>query len=102
VRGIKKEKTEIQNRYHPHPSLPEAVKNSEFSPSPYPLPPGERVNILKYKKKFPPPRRGRVRVGVEMGFFHTFPLEGGRCEKSIWFFFTSFRRKPEEMGDVVS
>jgi hypothetical protein len=58
-------------------SLPEGVKNSEFSPSPYPLPPGERVNILKYKKKFPPPRRGRARVGVEMGFFHTFPRPKG-------------------------
>ena len=42
----------------------EAVKKLEYSPSPYPLPRGERVNILKYKKKFPPPRRGRGRVGV--------------------------------------
>ncbi len=50
----------------------EAVKKLEYSPSPSPLPRGERVNILKYKKKFPPPRRGRDRVGVEMGFFHTF------------------------------
>jgi hypothetical protein len=33
----------------------EAVKKLEYSPSPYPLPRGERVNILKYKKKFPPP-----------------------------------------------
>jgi hypothetical protein len=38
----------------------------------------ERVNILKYKKKFPPPRRGRARVGVEMGFFHTFPFQRGK------------------------
>jgi hypothetical protein len=33
----------------------EGVKKLKYSPSPYPLPPGERVNILKYKKKFPPP-----------------------------------------------
>jgi hypothetical protein len=28
--------------------------------------------MLKYKKKCPPPRRGRDRVGVKMGFFHSF------------------------------
>jgi hypothetical protein len=56
----------------------EAVKKSKYSPSTNPLPQGEKVNILKYKKKFPPPRRGRDRVGVEMGFFHTFwDHEGG-------------------------
>jgi hypothetical protein len=40
--------------------------NAEFKnpPSPYPLPRGERVNILKYKEEFPPPLRGRARVGV--------------------------------------
>ena len=48
----------------PSPLMGEAVKNSKYAPSPYPLPRGERVNILKYKKKFPPPRRGRGRVGV--------------------------------------
>ena len=50
--------------------------NLPSTPSPYPLPPGERVNILKYKKKFPPPRWGRDRVGVKMGFFHTFGEAG--------------------------
>jgi hypothetical protein len=50
----------------------EAVKKLNSSPSPYPFPRGERVNILKYKKKFPPPRRGKDRLGVKMGFFHTF------------------------------
>ena len=53
-------------------------KKLKYSPSPFPLPRGERVNILKYKKKFPPPRRGRARVGVEMRFFYTFGEgEGG-------------------------
>jgi hypothetical protein len=33
---------------------------------------GERVKTLKYKKKFPPPRRGRARVGAIRRFFHTF------------------------------
>jgi hypothetical protein len=28
--------------------------------------------MLKYIKKSPPPRRGRVRMGVKTGFFHTF------------------------------
>jgi hypothetical protein len=53
------------------------VKKLKYSPSPFPLPRGERGNTLKYKRNFPPPRWGRARVGVEMGFFHTFPpLEG--------------------------
>jgi len=37
--------------YPPHPNPPspreEGVKNLEFTPSPYPLPVGERVNLLK-------------------------------------------------------
>ncbi len=63
------------------PGPPEGVKKLEYSPSPYPLPSGERVNKLKYKKKCPPHRRGRDRVGVVMEFFHTFPFdEGGMGE----------------------
>lgn len=42
--------------------------------------PGERENILKYRKKFPPPRGGRDRVGAKMGFFHTFGEAGGGIE----------------------
>jgi hypothetical protein len=30
--------------------LGEAVKNLEYAPSPNPLPPGERANILKYER----------------------------------------------------
>jgi hypothetical protein len=54
----------------------EAVKKLKYSPSPYPLPRGEGVNTLNFKRNFPPPRWGRARVGVEMGFFHTFPFKG--------------------------
>ena len=41
----------------PEPSPPEGegMKNLEYTPSPSPLPPGERVKPLKFKKKFPPP-----------------------------------------------
>jgi len=31
-------------------------------------------------KKFPLPRRGRGRVGVEIGFFHTFPFQRGNVK----------------------
>jgi hypothetical protein len=40
----------------------EGVKKLEFAPSPYPLPAGERVNLLKLIINF-------------------LPLDGGRCEK---------------------
>jgi hypothetical protein len=45
---------------------------------------------LKYKKKFPPPPRGRDRVGVKMGFFHSFGGgEGGGDVFNV--FFAMFR-----------
>jgi hypothetical protein len=39
------------------------------------------------------PSRGRGRVGVIYGIIS--PLQGEGVKKSIWFFFTPFRRKPE-------
>jgi hypothetical protein len=34
----------------PFPLREEGMKNLEYSPSPYPLPRGERINILKLKR----------------------------------------------------
>jgi hypothetical protein len=47
---------------NPPPQRGGAVKNLKYAPSPFPLPPGERVNILKYER-------------------NSLPLDGGRCEK---------------------
>jgi len=44
----------------------EGVKNLEYTPSPYPLPPGERLNILK-KERNSLPLDGGGRGGVGWG-----------------------------------
>jgi hypothetical protein len=38
------------------------------------------VNILKYKRIFPPPRWGRVRVGVDRNFSHLYFSKGEKAE----------------------
>jgi len=48
----------------------EGVKKLEFAPSPYPLPAGERVNLLKLKK-IPSPLTGEGQGGGDFGDFFT-------------------------------
>jgi len=54
----------------------EGVKNSEFSPHPT-LSRQGRGKHTAIQEEIPSPRRGRARVGVEMRFFHTFPVKRG-------------------------
>ena len=51
VRGSKTEHFNILNHYHPHPTLPEAVKKSLKSPPPYP-PPSRGREFLSYFNMF--------------------------------------------------
>ncbi len=44
-------------------------KIAKRPPSPYPLPPGVRLHIFRYKGKFPPFGGGRDGVGVKWDFF---------------------------------
>ena len=55
---------------NPPPSEGEGVKKLEYSPSPYPLPRGERVNILKLKRNILPLDGGGM-GGGEIGDFFT-------------------------------
>jgi len=53
----------------------EGVKKSEYRPSPYPLPPGERVKIMKQEKN-PLPLEGGGEGGGDLGDYFT--ASGGR------------------------
>ena len=47
----------------------EGVKKSEYRPSPYPLPPGERVNIMKQERNSLPLEGGGEGGGVLGDYF---------------------------------
>jgi hypothetical protein len=48
------------------------VKKYEIFPLNLPSPARGEGKYIEIKKKFPPPGRGRERVGVQLGFFHIF------------------------------
>jgi hypothetical protein len=52
------------------------VKNLEFTPSPYPLPAGERVDFLKLIINFLPLDGGRCEK-IDLGLFHVIPAKAG-------------------------
>jgi len=58
-----------EKEFSPSPSSPEGVKNLKYSPSSYPLPRGERANILKLKRNFLPLDGGGEGGGEIRDFF---------------------------------
>jgi hypothetical protein len=52
------------------------VKNLEYFPSPYPLPRGERVNILILKRNSLPLEGGSCEI-IDLVVFHVIPAKAG-------------------------
>jgi hypothetical protein len=77
----------------------------KYFPLTLPSPARGEGKYIGIEKKHPPPRRGRDRVGVKKGFFHTFEVGVRviRMGKSKIFVFSSFspRRSPAR-GEGVS
>ena len=60
--------------------LREAVKKSEYFPLTLPSAARGEGKHIEIEKKFPPPRRGRERVGVVYGIFSHLQRGEGRIE----------------------